>query len=552
MNTKGADSIEFAYGTDHMRYKRTETIGGNTTISHYLGGGYERIQAANNEITHKYQIYANGNMVAVHIESDNPQVNQNTRYMHYDALGSIDLVTDVHGNSVELSSFDAFGKRRASLTQKIEEPTPDALLKLISRRGYTGHEHLDHFGLIHMNGRIYDSQIGRFLSADPTMQYPYSTQGQNRFAYVQNNPLKYVDKSGYGFGSFIRRAVKSVSKVVSVVHSVTKAAVTSASNHVGNMINQASDLVGDALANPYVRMAVAAAAAYYSGLWMQAVLKGGLTGVYLTAAVGATGGAVSSAVMSDGDPQAILAGAVAGALFGAVHFATKDLLWIKKGMIHGAVGGAYQENRGGSFKDGFSGAFFGAAMDNVIPKGTGGIKTGIVKSLAGGVGAKLGGGKFQNGAYSAAMAYILNDMNQGDVQKGDGFFKGLWKKATGWHFEGRDASNFNLPSYEQAIGKGSEWALLSPEQSIFHDNGVGKPELKFIHSDGREAVFNGDTQSLMTDAKYGGTYNYVNPAPVPDKWWDLGGWGAYAGKGVGHLVLDVVPYVAGGNVRGEN
>ena len=56
----------------------------------------------------------------------------------------------------------------------------------------------------------------------------------------------------------------------------------------------------------------------------------------------------------------------------------------------------------------------------------------------------------------------------------------------------------------------------------------------------------------MTDAKYGGTYNYVNPAPVPDKWYDLGGWGAYAGKGVGHLVLDVVPYAAGGNVRGEN
>jgi hypothetical protein len=76
--------------------------------------------------------------------------------------------------------------------------------------------------------------------------------------------------------------------------------------------------------------------------------------------------------------------------------------------------------------------------------------------------------------------------------------------------------------------------------------------LKFIHSDGREAVFNGDTLSLMTDAKYGGTYNYVNPAPVPDKWYDVGGGGAYAGKGVWHLVLDVVPFVAGGNVRGEN
>jgi RHS repeat-associated protein len=34
-------------------------------------------------------------------------------------------------------------------------------------RGFTDHEHLDALGLVHMNGRIYDAQIGKFLSADP-------------------------------------------------------------------------------------------------------------------------------------------------------------------------------------------------------------------------------------------------------------------------------------------------------------------------------------------------------------------------------------------------
>jgi RHS repeat-associated protein len=34
-------------------------------------------------------------------------------------------------------------------------------------RGFTGHEMLDDFGIIHMNGRIYDPELGRFLSADP-------------------------------------------------------------------------------------------------------------------------------------------------------------------------------------------------------------------------------------------------------------------------------------------------------------------------------------------------------------------------------------------------
>ncbi|CAC9424010.1 hypothetical protein [uncultured Gammaproteobacteria bacterium] len=51
-------------------------------------------------------------------------------------------------------------------------------------------------GFIHMNGRVYDPQIGRFLSADPYIQAPYNTQSYNRYSYVMNNPLKYTDPSG--------------------------------------------------------------------------------------------------------------------------------------------------------------------------------------------------------------------------------------------------------------------------------------------------------------------------------------------------------------------
>ena len=34
----------------------------------------------------------------------------------------------------------------------------------VTPRGYTGHEHLDRFGLIHMNGRIYDPASGEIFS----------------------------------------------------------------------------------------------------------------------------------------------------------------------------------------------------------------------------------------------------------------------------------------------------------------------------------------------------------------------------------------------------
>ena len=62
-------------------------------------------------------------------------------------------------------------------------------------RGYTGHEMLPVFGLINMNGRLYDPQIGRFLSTDNYVQEPWNSQNFNRYSYCLNNPLKFSDPS---------------------------------------------------------------------------------------------------------------------------------------------------------------------------------------------------------------------------------------------------------------------------------------------------------------------------------------------------------------------
>ncbi|GHV72559.1 hypothetical protein FACS1894201_02480 [Bacteroidia bacterium] len=71
-----------------------------------------------------------------------------------------------------------------------------ANLLALFTRGYTGHEHLDMFGLINMNGRLYDPAIGRMLSPDLYVQAPTYTQSFNRYSYCLNNPLKYIDPSG--------------------------------------------------------------------------------------------------------------------------------------------------------------------------------------------------------------------------------------------------------------------------------------------------------------------------------------------------------------------
>ena len=82
-------------------------------------------------------------------------------------------------------------------------------------RGYTGHEHLDWHGVIHMNGRIYDPHLARFLQADPFME---DTGTLNRYSYVLNNPLMYTDPSGYFFGSFkdIFKTVISIAIAIAV------------------------------------------------------------------------------------------------------------------------------------------------------------------------------------------------------------------------------------------------------------------------------------------------------------------------------------------------
>src|SRR5690606_38556007 len=64
-------------------------------------------------------------------------------------------------------------------------------------RGYTDHEHLPGSRIINMNGRMYDPELGRHLSADPYTPEPFSSQGYNRYAYVHNNPLSFIDPSGY-------------------------------------------------------------------------------------------------------------------------------------------------------------------------------------------------------------------------------------------------------------------------------------------------------------------------------------------------------------------
>ncbi len=113
-------------------------------------------------------------------------------YLHRDYLGSILAISNQSGQLVEKRHFDAWGK-----VVKVQDGNGNDLEKLtVLERGYTGHEHLQSVQLIHMNGRLYDPRLRRFLAPDNYIENAYDTQNFNRYAYVLNNPLRYTDPSG--------------------------------------------------------------------------------------------------------------------------------------------------------------------------------------------------------------------------------------------------------------------------------------------------------------------------------------------------------------------
>lgn len=113
-------------------------------------------------------------------------------YIHKDHLGSWTTITDAGGQVIAEQSFDAWGNMRDPETWSCDyNNTP------MFDRGFTGHEHLHMFGLINMNGRVYDPVMSTFLSPDNYIQAPDNSQNFNRYAYCLNNPLKYTDPSGW-------------------------------------------------------------------------------------------------------------------------------------------------------------------------------------------------------------------------------------------------------------------------------------------------------------------------------------------------------------------
>ena len=290
-------------------------------------------------------------LLGIYIETGQPD---KFYYTYTDYLGSITEITD--GTVVEEMSYDAWGRRRNpsdwTYSVPINQPWPG-----LFDRGYTGHslsreercgKHLDAFGLINMNGRMYDPILGLMLSPDNYVSDASSTVAFNRFLYANGNPMKYTDPSG---------------EIVWFVPILIGAAVGILTNGIENSINH----------RPFFQGAGKAA------------LIGGVSGAF-------SFGIGQAAMGMSGIAKVGFQMAAHGHLGGIMTFMN---------------GGTY----GQGFLSGAAGSLIGGGTSSLLQNaGAGWQALGTVGAgaLAGGVGAEIMGGNFWDGARNGAISAGLN------------------------------------------------------------------------------------------------------------------------------------------------
>ena len=360
---QGNKTLTLTYGPDQTRVKAVQTDGQTTTRKYYVGQLYEVIYKTYESTRHLCYIFAAGKPVAIHETLGNVST---VRYLHHDHLGSIQAYSNEQGTLVQELSYDAWGRRRNPTTWDYYAVIANA--NAWQERGFGGHEHIDIFEMVNMDGRMYDPVLGRFLSPDPFVQAPDFTQGLNRYIYCLNNPLSLIDPSGYSWLSNNWKPI--VASVVGIAVSV----VTAGS--------------GSSLGVAILAGAAGGAASALTG----ALLNGANTGQVAKATfTGAFWGAVSALLTYGSADEELLA-----QLF--KHTISQGWLEGVQGgnMFHGFLMGAVS-SAGGYYINKYADSLgkVGEISANAVLSGT-------VD--------ELGGGKFANGAVTGAFSIMFNDM----------------------------------------------------------------------------------------------------------------------------------------------
>lgn len=370
--------INFAYGIGGSRYLRLdkslastpdESLGDNEDRLTLYHGAMEKVTTLTGDNLGTKRRISMGSVVFI-LHDDTGVLD--SHILVKDHQGSTIAIANQFGIAERRYRFDPFGQQREIATGFLAATAVKGYLP-VTQRGYTGHEMLPNLDVIHMNGRIYDPTIARFLQADPMVQAPTNLQNLNRYSYVLNNPMSYTDPSGYFFNKLFKGIMKATGtwflhKILNQVP-ILKTIATIALNFIPGC-------------QAWCSAVFQAESAFVATGSLKAALKTGISSYLSSLAYGAVGD-----VSAVGSFENILGNAV--------------------------VGGIVSYLQGGKFGHGFISAGFSAAAKSwnfkIWGKGADNKPLRVITAaIIGGTTAAISGGKFANGAMTSAFSQLYN------------------------------------------------------------------------------------------------------------------------------------------------
>ncbi len=339
----------FWYGQDGSRYQRMDDGQGISPKRTLTIDNLEIVSQGGITTTKRY--------VAGILVQDVTGSATTSQFLFHDHIGSVVRAVSASGVVIEGMDYGAFGERCG-----YTDPTLAALVPRTTPRGFTGHEMIDGTDVVHMNGRIYDSALGRFLQADPIIQEPNNPQNFNRYSYVLNNPLSLIDPSGFSFLGKLGKFIRPLAAIAITYYTGGLAAAATGWASVGWTV----------------------AGGFAAGIVSSGTLKGGLVGAF-TAVAFLGAGKLASSLKADA--------------FG-------------RSVLHGLTGGVLSSIQGRSFGHGFVQAGLSKAASAYGPSFDNDYADGVIAAIEGGTISELTGGKFFNGAQTAAMQFAYNALVQ--------------------------------------------------------------------------------------------------------------------------------------------
>lgn len=191
--TNGVTSASYTYTGDGVRVGRSVN-GSATTYLQDLSAGLPIVLSETTGSNTSRYVYGS-DLIA---QTDGAAIS----YFHTDGLGSTRALTNSAGVATDQYLYNAFGSERSHTGASTNSFT------------YTGEQVDLEAGLTFLRARYYDATLGRFVSKDKFPAMINEAQSQNRYVYVQNNPINLTDPTGNAWYDFLDAEKNGINNAV--------------------------------------------------------------------------------------------------------------------------------------------------------------------------------------------------------------------------------------------------------------------------------------------------------------------------------------------------